>query len=177
MNLDFHLDDNQKKVVYVAGAGVAALLFLWTVILPKLGVSGLDDKIAAKQHDLREMLHLYQDFEQVKKEVSANEIAIRNNKGNSLLSELSAIADKLGIKGGIESMNSKPRPKNEFYQEESVEIRLQKINTEELTRLLYEIETSPKILRVRKTHVESRFDDPNLLNVVLEVSLFQPLTE
>jgi hypothetical protein len=177
MNLNFNLDDRQKKIAYVSGAGVAVLLFLWTIILPKIGVGGLDAKIAAKQRDLREMLRTYQDFEQVKKEVTANEAAIRNNKNTSLLSELSTIAEKLEIKQGIESMSSRPRPKNDFYVEESVEMRLQKITLEELSRLLYELETSSKVLRVRKLHIESRFDDPSLLNVTLEISMFQGLAE
>jgi predicted Holliday junction resolvase-like endonuclease len=175
MNLNLNLDDRQKKILLIAGGAVAVLLLVWTIVLPKLGIGGLSGKIEARQRDLRDVLRLYQDFEQIKKEVNKNETAIRANRNLSLLSELSAITEKLEIKQGIESMTSKAKPKNEFYQEESVEVRLQKINTEELARLLYEIEYSPKVLRVRKLHVESRFDDPSLLNVVLEVAMFKEL--
>jgi hypothetical protein len=56
-------------------------------------------------------------------------------------------------------------------------LRLQKINIEELGRLLYDIEQSPKVLRVRKLHVETRFDDPTLVNVSMEVSMFKMLTD
>ncbi|NLH49584.1 MAG: type II secretion system protein M [Myxococcales bacterium] len=175
--MNLNLDDRQKRILMISGAGVAVLLLLWTIVLPKLGIGGLDSKIAAKQRDLREMMRLYQDFEKVKKDVNAIEGGINRNKNLSLLSELSTIAEKINIKQGIESMVSKAKPKSEFYKEESVEMRLQKIKLDELANLLYDIEYSSKVLRVRKLHIEARFDDPTLLNAVLEVSTFKNLDE
>ena len=159
----------------IAGAGLAVLMFLWVIVLPRLGIGGLDAKIEAKKKKLREMTRLYGNFEQVKRDFTRIDTQITRNSELSLQSELSAIAERLNIKQGVDSIISKARPKNDFYQEESVEIRLQKVTLEELTRLLYEIEQSPKVLRVRKLHVEGRFDDVNLLNVVMEVSTFKRL--
>ncbi|MDP8222981.1 MAG: hypothetical protein P9L99_06450 [Candidatus Lernaella stagnicola] len=177
MSFNLNLDDRQRKIALFGGAGVAVLLFVWIVVLPKFGVGGLDSTIDTKESELREMVRLYQNFEQIKSDVTLIEKKIARNESMSLLSELSAIADKVGITQGIDSMVSKQRPKNDFYKEEAVEIRLQKINLEELGRLLYEIEHSTQLLRVRKLHVESRFDDNSLLNVTVEVSTFKEREE
>jgi type II secretory pathway component PulM len=118
MNLNFNLDDRQKRLLMIGGAVVALVLLLWTVVLPKLGFGSLGARIEARQRDLREMVRLYQDFEQVKREVNRDEAAIRGNKNLSLLSELSTIAEKIGVKQGIDSMVSKAKPKNDFFQEE-----------------------------------------------------------
>lgn len=173
MNLNF--DDRQKKMLMIAGAVLAVIMFLWVIVLPRLGIGGIDAKIEAKEKELREMTRLYGNFEQVKRDFTRIDTQITRNSELSLQSELSAIAERLNIKQGVDSIISKARPKNDFYQEESVEIRLQKVTLEELTRLLYEIEQSPKVLRVRKLHIEGRFDDANLLNVVMEVSTFKRL--
>jgi hypothetical protein len=175
--MNLNLDDRQRKIAVLAGGGVAVLLLLWTIVLPKLGIGGLDSKIAAKETELREMVRMYQNFETIKADVNRIELAINRNQDMSLLSELSQIAETLGINKGIDSMVSKQRPKNDFFKEEAVEMRLQKINTEEMGRLLYEIEHSSKLMRVRKLHVENRFDDASLLNVVLDISTFKRLEE
>lgn len=170
-----NLDDRQRKILMIAGAAVAVILFLWVVVLPRLGIGGLDTKIESKEAELKEMLRLQHSFEQVKRDFTKIDSAIGRNRDLSLLSELSQIAEKLNIKKGIDSMVSKTKPKNDFYQEEAVEMKIQKITIEELTRLLYEIEHSPKVLRVRKLHVDTRFDDRSLLNATLEVSTFKHL--
>lgn len=175
--MNLNLDDRQRRILLFAGGGVAVLIFLWVVVLPRLGVGGLDSKIEEKERELREMVRLYQNFEQIKSDVSQLESTISRNKNMSLLSELSAIAEKLGISQGIDSMVSKQKPKNDFYKEEAVEMRLQKINTEELGRLLYETEHSAKVMRVRKLTVDTRFDDASLLNVTLQVSTYKRLEE
>jgi len=175
--MNLNLDDRQRKILMIVGAGLAVLLFLWIVVLPRLGIGGLDNKIAKKEQELQEITRLYKSFEQVKRDFNKIESAINRNQTMSLLSELSNITEKLNIKQGIESMVSKAKPKNEFYQEEAVEIRIKKLTNEELTRLLYEIEHSTKVLRVRKLNVEARFDDPSLVDAVLEVSTFKRLED
>jgi len=173
--MNLNLDDRQKRILLIAGGVLAVLLFVWVIVLPRLGIGGLDDKIAKKESELREMVRLYKNFEQVKRDFNRIDTQISRNRDLSLLSELSAIAEKLNIKQSIDSMVSKAKPKNDFYQEEAVEMRMQKLTLEELTRLLYEIEQSPKVLRVRKLHAETRYDDASLLNVTLEVSTFKRL--
>ncbi len=173
--MNLNIDDRQRKILLLAGGGVVVLFFLWTIVLPKLGIGGYENRIEAKERELREMIHLYQSFEQIKSDVARIEKNINRNQSMSLLSELSILAEKVGINEGIDSMVSKQKPKNDFYKEEAVEMRLQKVTLEEFGRLLYEIEHSAKLMRVRKMHLESRFDNASLLNVALEVSTYKRL--
>lgn len=171
--MNLNLDDRQKRIAMIAGAAVAVMMVLWVIVLPRLGIGGIDEKIKIKENELREVIRLYKSFEQIKSDFNIIESQINRNKSLSLLSELSRIAEKVNVKQGIDSMVSKAKPKNNFYQEEAVEMRVEKITLEELTRLLYEIEYSTKVLRVRKLHVEARFDDRTLLNAVLEVTTYK----
>jgi len=169
------LDDRQRKIFMIAGAGVALLLFLWTVVLPKLGLGGLDKRIEQKTQELREMQQMYHDFNKINAEVALLDKQIERNKDLSLMTELSEIAKRsdLDINDKVETITSKASPKNDFYKEEVVEIRIKKIDTEEFIRFLFAVEHSTKLMRVKKISAAARFDDPKLLDVVMEVATFK----
>lgn len=170
------LDDRRKKILMIAGAGVVLFLFLWTVVLPKLGMGGMDNRIAQKTQELREMQQMYREFNELNAEVARLDQQIERNKDLSLMTELSEIAKRtdININDRVETITSKAAPKNDFYMEEVVEIRIKKISTEEFIRFLYAIEHSTKLMRAKKISAAARFDDPKLLDVIMEVSTFKP---
>jgi hypothetical protein len=96
--MNLNLDDHQKRIAMIAGAVVAVLMLLWVVVLPRLGIGGIDDKIKVKENELREVIRLYKSFEQIKGDFNRIESQINRNQSLSLLSELSRIAEKVNVK-------------------------------------------------------------------------------
>lgn len=171
------LNDRERKIVIFGGGGLLAFLLLWFVI-PAL-FSG-DDQTAAgtdgSKSDLEAIMMLYKDFANVQAEYKKIEGRINSRKDFKLLTELESLGEKAEISTNIESMEDKPKPKNDYFKEQAVDIRLQKVTLKQLIAFLYSIEYSTNVLRVKKLHVEVRYDNPDLLNAQIEVATFTPLT-
>ena len=60
----------------------------------------------------------------------------------------------------------------ELFRESSVEMRLEGIALQQLTRYLYDIERAPQLLRVRRLHIKPHPANPDLLDVTFQVSTF-----
>jgi general secretion pathway protein M len=60
----------------------------------------------------------------------------------------------------------------ELFRESSVEMRLEGITLQQLTRYLFDIEQAPQLLRVRRMHIKPRPANPDLLDVTFQVSTF-----
>jgi hypothetical protein len=56
--------------------------------------------------------------------------------------------------------------------EESAEIQIEKLNMTELVHLFFKIENAPMILAVKRVIIKKSFENPELLDVTMAVSLF-----
>jgi len=56
--------------------------------------------------------------------------------------------------------------------EESAEIQMEKLNMSELINLFYKIENAPMILAIKKVAIKKSFENPELLDTTMSVSLF-----
>ena len=61
----------------------------------------------------------------------------------------------------------------EGMTEESVEVNLARIDMARLARLVDSLERGPGVVKVRKIRIATRNDDPNLVDVTLQVSTWQ----
>jgi hypothetical protein len=55
--------------------------------------------------------------------------------------------------------------------EESAEIQMEKLNMSEVVNLFYKIENAPMILAVKRVAIKKSFENPELLDVTMSVSL------
>jgi hypothetical protein len=69
-------------------------------------------------------------------------------------------------------MDKKKQAKNPYYDEDAVEVKMQKVNIIQLITFLYELEYSPKVLRVREMHLDTRFDNKELFDAKILVSKY-----
>ena len=170
------INDREKKLVIFGGGGLVLFLVLWFLV-PALfsGDSGTIATVGKQKSDLDSIMRLYRDFANVQAEYNKIASKVVNQKNLSLLAELENLADQAEIKSNIEAMESKPKPKNEYFKEEAVDIRLIKISLKQVLTFLYAVEYSPKVLRIKKLHLEVRYDNPDMMNAQIEVATFKPL--
>jgi general secretion pathway protein M len=165
----------REKLVISAGAvAVALLLFYRFGLLPAIErLRTLDRLVAIKERDLHQMKTLRETYlaqKRLMEEVSRS--LAQRGQDFAIFSFLEDLANKTGIKGNIKSMTPAPTTQGELFRETSVEMRLEGIALQQLTRYLYDIERAPQLLRVRRMHIKPRPANPDLLDVTFQVSTF-----
>jgi general secretion pathway protein M len=168
------MNERERKLVIFGGGGLAIFVLLY-FLLPAFFSAEETGTVGKQRDDLNAIMQLYKDFSNVRAEYQRIETAINSQSGFSILTELENLASTAEIKNNIESMESRTKPNNEYFRELAVDVRLVKITLKQLLQFLYSVEYSEKVLRVKKLHIEARYDNPDLLNAELEVSTFKPL--
>ncbi|MBW2147379.1 MAG: type II secretion system protein M [Deltaproteobacteria bacterium] len=141
------------------------------VLLPTLGrLKSLDGLIERKEKELAEMRALQAEYLQMVEQSANVEKAIKQRgRGFTLFSFLESLAQQTEVKKNIKYMKPSTTQLNEQYNESSVEIKLEKINLEQLIRYIYRVEYAGRLLQIKRMHVRPQYKNPSLLDVTLLV--------
>jgi general secretion pathway protein M len=165
----------REQLMIIAGVlAVALLLFYRLGLSPALErLRTLDRLVAMKERELHQMRTLQETYIAQKRlmEDISRSLAQRG-PDFAIFSFLEDLAKKTGIKDNIKSMTPALTTPGELFRESSVEMRLEGIALQQLTRYLYDIEQAPQLLRVRRMHIKPRPANPDLLDVTFQVSTF-----
>jgi general secretion pathway protein M len=165
----------REKLMLIAGGVVVALLLFY-----RLGLSPalerlrmLDRLVANKERDLHQMKTLRETYVAQKRLMEdVNRTLAQRGQDFAIFSFLEDLASKAGMKDNIMYMKPALTTPGELFRESSVEMRLEGIALQQLTRYLYDIERAPQLLRVRRMHIKPRTANPDLLDVTFQVSTF-----
>ncbi len=98
----------------------------------------------------------------------------RRQRGFTLFSFLDKLAGQVGIKERITYMKpSSSKQKDTPYSLSLVEMKLNGITMEQISRFLYRIETSQNMIHVRRLSLTKKEEQEGLLNVILQVETFE----
>ena len=98
----------------------------------------------------------------------------RRQRGFTLFSFLDKLAGQVGIKERITYMKpSSTKQKDTPYSLSLVEMKLNGITMEQITKFLYQIETSQNMIHVRRLSLSKKEEKEGLLNVILQVETFE----
>lgn len=168
------LGGREKLVLIAGGVAVALLLFYRLGLSPALErLRMLDRLVATKERDLHEMKSMRDTYLAQKRLMEqVNQSLAQRDKDFAIFSFLEELANKTGIKNNIMYMKPALATPGELFRESSVEMRLEGIALQQLTRYLYDIEQAPQLLRVRRMQVKPRAANPDQLDVTFQVSTF-----
>jgi general secretion pathway protein M len=168
------LGRREKLAIIAGGVAVVLLLFYRFGLSPALErLRTLDRLVAIKERELHQMKTLRETYlaqKRLMEEVNRN--LAQRGQDFAIFSLLEDLANQTGIKNNIKSMNPAVTMPGEVFRESSVEMRLEGITLQQLTRYIYDIEQAPQLLRVRRMHVKPRPANPDLLDVTFQVSTF-----
>ena len=169
-----NLGGREKLVIIAGGVVVALLLFYRFGLSPALErLRMLDRLVAVKERDLHEMKTLRETYLAQKSLMEeVNRRLAQRGQDFAIFSFLEELANKTGIKNNIMYMKPALTTPGELFRESSVEMRLEGIALQQLTRYLYDIERAPQLLRVRRMHIKPRPANPDQLDVTFQVSTF-----
>jgi hypothetical protein len=167
---DFWQDRASRKKIVI----VVMLIGLYILIIPNMlweRASGKElSELMAKHHEFSTLTDKYRSLR-----TSVNTVEQKKTltKTNSITQAMGDISLSLGIKEKMKSIKLTGAKKvMDQISEESAEIQMEKLNMSELVNLFYKIENAPMILAVKKVAIKKSFENPELLDVTMAVSLF-----
>jgi len=165
----WHDRASRKKIVIVV-----VLIGLYILIIPNLLWERASEKelseLTAKYH---EFYTLSDKYKSLRASVNAIEQKKTLTKTNSITQAIGDISLSLGIKEKMKSVKLTGTKKvMDQMGEESAEIQMEKLNMTELVHLFFKIENAPMILAVKRVIIKKSFENPELLDVTMAVSLF-----
>jgi Tfp pilus assembly protein PilO len=168
------LGRREKLVIIVGGVAVVLLLFYRFGLSPALErLRTLDRLVAIKERDLHQMKALRETYLAQKTVMEElNRSLAQRDPNFAIFSFLEELANKIGIKSNIMYIQPALSTSGGLFRESSVEMRLEGIGLQQLTRYMYDIERAPQLLRVRRMHLKPRPANPDLLDVTFQVSTF-----
>jgi hypothetical protein len=166
--------------ILVGGLVILALGFYLAVISPAVAKQeALGKYIERKESDLIQMRALRDEWDRFQKSRLMAEKAVkRRGKTFALLSFLEGITRDVGIDKKIQYM--KPisfAEQTTPWEQVGIEIKLDGIDMEALTRFLYEVEGSERLLNIGKMKINSSTKkEATTLTVILQVTTWQMKT-
>lgn len=89
----------------------------------------------------------------------------------SPVTAIEEIAKRTGVRDRVASVKPLDEKNSPGYIDKPVEVRLEAVDLNHLVNFIYQAEAGPKLLVVRELAMKSRFEDPDLLDVTMKVSL------
>lgn len=164
---------NLRELIKGGNAAVftlGALYILAAVLFVFGGIAAGDVRsLKAKMDEFRLLGAEYRDLNA---KVSGVEQKASLTKTSGLAQALEELSGSLGLKNKLRSVKGLGTKDLKGMIEESAEVQLDKVNTNELVNILFKIENAPMILTIKRVTVKKVFDNPELLDVSMTLSLF-----
>lgn len=153
---------------------VAALAGLSILIIPGLlweRAARKDLSALTARH--REFTLLAGEYRSLRENVNAIERKRTLTKTSTMAQAIGDIAQSVGIAGKVKSIKGTgTRTVAQRMSEEAAEVQIEKINMNEMIQLMVKIENAPMILTVKSATIKKSFENQQLLDITLAVSLF-----
>jgi len=165
--------DKHLKFLVAGGLILFVLCVLWGYRSYQRSLTRLESKISAAHREIETMNGLVQEYRQAAVRLQGLNPA---QQGPNLIASVENAAQKAGARGLLLYVRPQPDKVNEDIVEEGVEIRLEKLDLQQLVELLYDFETSSSQLNVKQLRIRTRFDNPEQLDTVIVLSRLRERT-
>ncbi|MBT3311193.1 MAG: hypothetical protein HN737_07295 [Desulfobacterales bacterium] len=167
-----NLSKRERYSLYTAIAVIFLFVFSSFIVSPYLDKKKmLRRTIKIKTKDIEQMLAMKSEYQVIQKkaDISRLDFASRGS-GFRLFSFLDKLAGEAGVKDRITYMKpSTSGNKDGQYKISSVEMKLEGINMEQLVSCLYKIETSKKMVYIKRLSIYRKGELKRTVDAVLQV--------
>ena len=155
---------------------VLALAVLTILLLPSfLWERSSERELAALKRKYSEFSVLAGEYRSLKGNISAIERKKALTKTASIAQAIGDISRSVGMAGKVKSIKGTGTRKTpNQMNEETAEIKIEKLTIKEMVQFVYKIENAPMILAMKTVAIKKSFEDPELLDVTMTVALFTP---
>src|SRR3972149_1804056 len=164
--------ERDRKAVGYAGLGAAVLILYLIFQFFSSGTGRLEKKDQDFQIELKKLDSLRNEYIQSKDRIEELSKSIKTGD-ESLISVVEKILVESRVDRGNFSIKSRTSTSGDLYDETSVDVDLKKIPLDRMVDVLYKIQTTTVFLKVSKLRPQTRFDNPDLMDVSFRVSTFK----
>jgi len=173
--LKIRLAKREKYIVSIAACLISFFILLNFLIFPFFKErERLNKGIKTAEEDLKEIADLsvvYQGYQ--KGSTDIKRILSRRDKGFTLFSYLEKAAGEVQVKDHIEYMKPSSSKGSGLYEESTVEMKLNEINTDQLVKYLYEIEEPEDLIFIKRISISDNKKQEGYLDSVIQVFTYQ----
>lgn len=174
--LNVNLQQREKLAITIAGIAIIIFLVIKLIIFPAINHrDSLRKKVIAKTKELQEIHELKAKYQLISSDSqsSTNRLKTRTKTFN-LFSFIDRLSGRSGIKGNIISMKpSTSNIKNSSYKLSSVEMKLNALTMEQLTKFIHGVETSRNVIWIKRVTITKADKKENTINALLQIETFQ----
>lgn len=166
----------REKYIVFFGAGAIAIFILFQfLIFPFFDKRDRTLRgVKAKEEGLKEIVRLSARYQEHKRgSEGMGEILARREKGFTLFSFLESAAGQTQVKEHIKYMKPSSSQDSGPYKESMVEMKLEGITLKQLAGYLHRIESSEKLITVKRISIKESKAESGYLEAILQVLTFQ----
>jgi type II secretory pathway component PulM len=166
------VSDRDRKAVIFGGLGFLILVLYMVFQFFSSGSARLEKKTQSLQADLKRFESLRAEYLGSKHRIE--ELANTIKTGDEpLISVVEKTLVDSRIDRGNFSIRSRTSTSGDLYEETSVDVEIKKIPLDRMVDVLYKFQTMPAYLKVSKLRPQTRFDNPDLMDISFRVSTFK----
>lgn len=166
------IEFDRKRLFILLGGISFIILFLLSgnIVLKKY--RGLEKSILAKKKEMLNFVKLKEEYLREKDKFDYAERRALSPRGmESPITILEGIGIRTGIKEKIIMLKPFEEKMEKGYLERGVNVKIDGIDLNQLINFLYKIENNKAMLLIKGFLMKSRFDNPNLLDVDINIVL------
>jgi hypothetical protein len=128
------------------------------------------DMLKAKQ---KELTVLSSEYKLLKENVDAVEQRSTAAQVRGIANAVDTLSSSIGMKGKVKSVKiTGAREIQGSMTEETAEVQMEKVTMNELVNVYYRVQEAPMILSVKRAMIKKTFENPELLNITMTLSIF-----
>lgn len=166
------VSDRDRRAVIFGGIGFLILILYVVFQFFSSGSARLEKRVNALQSDLRRIESLRTEYLRSRRRIEELTNTIKNGD-----EPLISVVEKTLVDARIDranfSIKSRTPSSGDLYEETSVDVDIKKIPLDRMVDILYRFQTMPTFIRVSKLRPQTRFNDPDLMDVSFRVSTFK----
>lgn len=169
------LEQREKRILLFGGLFVAGFLVLQLVVFPYLEArEKLANSLQRKESELMDIQLLRQEYTALKSRQGDIEKRLEKRAaGFSLFSFLEEQAAGANVKNLVTYMKPSTNEIDEGFNESIVEMKIERVNLEQLVSFLKKIESDEMIVLVQRISIQENSQASGLLDSVLNIKTFE----
>ncbi len=166
------VSDRDRRAVIFWGIGFFILVLYVVFQFFSSGSARLEKRANALRSDLKRIESLRAEYVQSKRRIEELTTTVRTGD-ESLISVVEKTLIDARIDRSNFSIKSRAPSSGDLYEETSVDVDIKKISLDRMVDVLYRFQTMPTFVKVSKLRPQTRFNDPDLMDVSFRVSTFK----
>jgi general secretion pathway protein M len=148
----------------------AVLIFL--LIIAGLGVKMLSSQsreLHQLQEQRKEMAVLKDEFLSLQQKIQTVENRKNLTNVQGVLQAVDEVFSSIGLKDKVKTVKNTGKRETKDGIEEEADVSVEKVTMNEMVNIFYRIDHAPMILTVKKVSVKQSFENPELLNMTMNL--------